>query len=1198
MDNKMKRLLLIIALTITVLPLQLYAQLSATPSSFAFDPATACNIASTPSCPFPATITSVDAGRGTYGYQPGSITLKNIGASSIIVTSISGTTGFAASSTCVTTIAPNATCKMVIDFAPVDIGAASGTISVFYAGGPITIPVTGMGRLTITNASIPAALPAFYQPVNGLAWSFPVVLVGSSQPTTETITNRGTSNATGLSLTLNEGNSSDITSPVNFSMTTTCGSTLIPNASCTATVTYAPIAAGAHRAMLTILTTNAGSVRPELQGEAVLGLLTKTEQNPDCPVTGAPVYPGGVTVDGPSTLPTNCVNTTDTNINYSGNTIISYTAAYDVCPVPCATTSLGAALTMIQTLANSNPTAACGNWVRVHAQDGSGNQAVYTEVNNTHLVWPTAFNKIAYFQAHGSLAGLPVCTLPNYVTNDHLEKLPGGNRISPAWEGYAMLPGYPPFAWPVGGPGIYVPLIQGNAVNNETIRIPRAVGMKWRFIGLHITGTSGVDEGNTPLITTNYFNDSPFDFPDCIGNPPTSGPNAYICTANDSIVLDQLLVSSTPNWLDIAALDVRGTGISFSDMTHSAIENSYIAGIQCTQPSHCSTDAKAVGPGGSGYVLQFGNKIYNNFLSGATVVVEGGGSHAMMTPSDLIMTNNVLYKPPFYFTNNSSGQLWQPPRIFVTPSKPEQPTIKGCMEFKNLTRSLFEGNVCIHSTNVGQADQFGEAVHFNNINNPFDGLECNEGAPLKDCIGYNQTPPLPTRSPASSFFGVTVSHITFRNNLITDANKCFLIANEFNDHNSFDQILPPIGDLGPISIHGNLCDNVNPFKFGPPTGGPGGRFIAFTVSPPYINPATFGSFCGGVCTWASWTPTILTGANDYSTHPGTPNNMTVNGNTEVVNTKNTGWSNGTFTTPVSVHNGNLGGVGGSDNSNAGVILSATVTSFIGGVCTASVLYLQTAAPLGLAINDKVVFLDTPDIYVGSPTNAYNPLNWAAILPGAASANWKVTGLIAGGFTATITATSCPNTTLNQTNFPLPVFLGMFFDKNSNIPNKYPNQIYTNNIVFGDYSGPICTPDCYSAVWNSTIGPPGYCWDRNMMIPTTGTDTLTLLYPPAFPNCGGDATPKNVILTTYNDGAIGFQHYADGSYWNFLPGGTNDYTVGSTAATYSTTNGPIGFSPAILSTALLGVLDGVTGGTAPAIPVTAPALTMFAKMRKP
>lgn len=131
----------------------------------------------------------------------------------------------AGSSNC-TTLAAGATCTLSVSLAPAINGALTGTLKITgtpASGSPVQSLAyllgygEGSGALTITGAA---------SPIN-----FGSVASGQSQKQTVTLSNSGT-----RALTIRR-----ITSQPPFLATTTCSTTLIPAASCTVTLSYAPV---------------------------------------------------------------------------------------------------------------------------------------------------------------------------------------------------------------------------------------------------------------------------------------------------------------------------------------------------------------------------------------------------------------------------------------------------------------------------------------------------------------------------------------------------------------------------------------------------------------------------------------------------------------------------------------------------------------------------------------------------------------------------------------------------------------------------------------------------------------------------------------------------------------------------------------------------------------------------------------------
>lgn len=157
------------------------------------------------------------------------ITVKNIGISSITLSGISitganandFTTGF--STTCGTSLAGGATCTVTVKYKPGARGASTGSVSINDSDptSPQSVALSGTGIAPV-NSVWPLSL-TFNSPLN---------IKSASQ--TATVTNTGDASMTISSISLKGAN------PTQFAQTTTCGTTLAVNASCTVTVTFTP----------------------------------------------------------------------------------------------------------------------------------------------------------------------------------------------------------------------------------------------------------------------------------------------------------------------------------------------------------------------------------------------------------------------------------------------------------------------------------------------------------------------------------------------------------------------------------------------------------------------------------------------------------------------------------------------------------------------------------------------------------------------------------------------------------------------------------------------------------------------------------------------------------------------------------------------------------------------------------------------
>ena len=175
------------------------------------------------------------------------VSMANIGNQTLTLTGISVTGSFGASTsgtgTCSSSsaLAPGGSCAIPLTFAPTAAGSATGTLacssnSMNLSASSASISLTGMGTAT--------ALPQVS--FSATALTFGSQVVGSlSAPQTITLSNAGTASLSITSIWLVGQNATD------FGMTTNCGTSLAPNASCAVSVTFSPVAAGVRSAQVT-----------------------------------------------------------------------------------------------------------------------------------------------------------------------------------------------------------------------------------------------------------------------------------------------------------------------------------------------------------------------------------------------------------------------------------------------------------------------------------------------------------------------------------------------------------------------------------------------------------------------------------------------------------------------------------------------------------------------------------------------------------------------------------------------------------------------------------------------------------------------------------------------------------------------------------------------------------------------------------
>jgi sugar lactone lactonase YvrE len=179
-----------------------------------------------------------------------SLTLSNTSSSTL---NISGITigganpgDFTDTKTCGATLAANMSCTITVTFKPISAAPFSATISVAddASGSPQTATLSGTGTAAATPTATltPSTLSFGSETVNGTATAPALTLSNTSSVTL---------NISGI--TIGGANPSD------FAETSTCGSTLAANTSCSITVTFTPLSAAPFNASVSVADNASGS---------------------------------------------------------------------------------------------------------------------------------------------------------------------------------------------------------------------------------------------------------------------------------------------------------------------------------------------------------------------------------------------------------------------------------------------------------------------------------------------------------------------------------------------------------------------------------------------------------------------------------------------------------------------------------------------------------------------------------------------------------------------------------------------------------------------------------------------------------------------------------------------------------------------------------------------------------------------------
>jgi MBG domain-containing protein/Big-like domain-containing protein/centrosomal CEP192-like protein/HYDIN/CFA65/VesB family protein len=153
------------------------------------------------------------------------VTLSNVGTTTITFTSITWSANFSGTNNCGTSLAPGRSCRINVRFVPTTTGVLTGTLTIVDSDptNPQVVTLTGTGVTPILQVS-PGAL-TFSSPMNVRTASQPV-----------TVSNTGTAPLTinNNSIYLGGANAGQ------FAQLNNCVGTLAPGANCTVNVTFMP----------------------------------------------------------------------------------------------------------------------------------------------------------------------------------------------------------------------------------------------------------------------------------------------------------------------------------------------------------------------------------------------------------------------------------------------------------------------------------------------------------------------------------------------------------------------------------------------------------------------------------------------------------------------------------------------------------------------------------------------------------------------------------------------------------------------------------------------------------------------------------------------------------------------------------------------------------------------------------------------
>ncbi len=313
---------------------------------------------------------------------------------------------------------------------------------------------------------------------------------------------------------------------------------------------------------------------------------------------------------------------------------------------------------------------------------------------------------------------------------------PEGTRLTPCYAGVVTLPGRPDFHCTPSRNSMAKIVFAGQGGSGPIFFADGA--NHYRFIGVEVT-RSYAGARVTAL----------------------AGPESSV--AANHIVFDRV-------WMHGSAQDETTRGLYLSGTSYVAVVDSFFSDFHCATHGSC-TDSQAIG-GGGGEIPSGPYKIVNNFLESAGENILFGGGPATITPADIEIRHNYMFKPITWMRGDPG---------FAGSSEGNPFIVKNLFELKNAQRVLFEGNTLENSW--GGFTQTGFAILLTPKNQ-------NNGK------GHDNLCPL-----------CRVTDITIRNCKIAHVGSGFLIAN-----------IPAVGGAVSTagerySIHDIVIDDIDAKKY-------------------------------------------------------------------------------------------------------------------------------------------------------------------------------------------------------------------------------------------------------------------------------------------------------------------------------------------------------------------------------------------------
>jgi hypothetical protein len=222
-----------------------------------------------------------------------------------------------------------------------------------------------------------------------------------------------------------------------------------------------------------------------------------------------------------------------------------------------------------------------------------------------------------------------------------------GTRLTPCYAGVSSLPGRPPLNCASTTNVLAKIEFDGKGGSGPIQFSPGA--NHYRLIGLEITRAA------SPATVYNLVQ--------------FNGPA-------DHLVFDRV-------WIHGTAQDETVRGIMLGTSRYVAVVDSFFADFHCVAKTGSCTDSQAIG-GGLGDNAMGPYKIVNNFLEGAGENILFGGGRATMTPQDIEIRHNHMFKPLTWMKGQAG---------YIGGTNGNPFIVKNLLELKNAQRVLIEGNI-------------------------------------------------------------------------------------------------------------------------------------------------------------------------------------------------------------------------------------------------------------------------------------------------------------------------------------------------------------------------------------------------------------------------------------------------------------------------------------------------------------------------